>query len=78
MEDSRLSGILLAFCQQFASMPYIILIMLSVLLICSRMSSYISSSKRFLLVKTIQAITFQVYLHKLQVAGVESFLPVQL
>lgn len=51
--------------------------MFSVLLAFYGVSGHISGLRRLSLVKTIQIITFPVYLHKLWVANVESLMPVQ-
>ena len=72
-----LFSILLAFCRQrIASVFHIVLIIFSVLLACLGVFSHISGIKRFLLVKTIQATTFQVYLHSLQTTSVKFLIPI--
>ena len=75
--DNGQFDIPLAFCQRIASVFHVALIMLLVLLACWGVFGHISSPRRPLPVKTIQTITFQVYLHKLRAANVKFLMPVQ-
>lgn len=67
----------LAFCQSIAFVIHVVFIMFVVFLACCGVSSHISGLKRPLLIKIIQNITSQVYLHKLRVTNVESLMLMQ-
>lgn len=69
--DGGLLSVLLAFCQQFVFVPHFILIIFSMLLACLRVFGYISGPKCLLLVKTIQATTSHIDLHRLRAVDIK-------
>lgn len=77
VKHNRLSDIPLMFCQYITPIFYVIFIMFLMLSACFRVSGHISGPKRPFLVKIIEIITFQVWLHKLRAANVESLMPAQ-
>lgn len=58
-------------------MPHIILIIVFILFTSLEVFDHIFSPKHLLLVKTIQGTTFELYLHRLQIASAESWIFMQ-